>query len=899
MLRKVRSTNCVDDTSIEGDRTEKGTLVNHSPLRAKNRRLSASSSNNNKWKVSTITNLMFVAQTMYMVLWCSYFLFNHFTDLRPYNRTHTSLGATFLRSKPKKKTCITIAMLSRSTEFSLRDWQRNEFQQQTHLLPSELQFYKTNNVHIKQYFMVGINNQDDSVMVEMKNEQKSYKDVKLLRINEGYSHLTAHTWESFHQLLPEMEHPQCHKSYLIRADTDFVLHYKTLTQSILHLNETSTYFGLMVPNMPTTQESRMVGSTAQNFLPLWANGGLYGLSVDLVRYLTSDAVERTILKKEEGYIYPEEDRAIGLALARSYHINSDNKQTAAPAVVDNMLFTKKAFHMCASSSFTCDSYGDFMGFSVGFGLSGEGADRITMKLKELSKISKLRDTCDKERDTVSAFQPSDYLLKIDEKFEDRSPVDSFTYGCKITQPDQYLTDLMKDYSDFLEIERQEESEIGEMEKSQCAETVYRKMFPDIDELIQNGTYVSGREHYWNEGLTNSSLHYYCPRICNHDPQCKSAKELCPDGIGPNTCPIYERFQKETEYGDSDGCLKSLSTFINDTTPYVKKWPVSGIDQGEKLNPETCKAVVYIDGRDQEWMDYTLRTHRRYTGPDWMFYLIGPEEVTKKWRLQYTGPMVTIVDLPSQFGDLSDYPKQINDLYKSDFLWNETVKCEYVLVTQADALMLRHGIDDFLKYDWVGAPIYPESHPSTDWRLLYSKNANRYGGNGGFSLRRRSFVLKALNECTVPIDWEDVWYSACAIELGASLPSTLMANRFSMGSTCESDVPVGVHKLWQNCKESTCNEAIMMSALYNDIYNQFELEERWCPEGDVHYQIMNPDVGGAVRDGAFETGFSHWKQFGYLERKFLREYRCLSPKIVKEKNSIAPFRVNEKYFEKDF
>lgn len=755
----------------------------------------------------------------------------------------TTITSSFTSiSTPKHETCIVVGVLSRSTEFILRDWQRKEF---VHQLGHYPELYRERGVHVQQHFMVGIN-LDDSVMKLVAREQHSHGDVMLLKVNEGYEYLTANTWDAMHQLLPILEDPSCKSSFLVRADTDFVLNYKTLTQTILEMPKYSTYFGSMIPNYPDPHQStRQRGSFSQNFLPLWSLGGLYGFSVDIVRHLVSYDVERTVLKKEENYMFPEEDRAIGLSLARS---NTED-------TIKNYLFTKATFHFCSPEHFSCVDYGHFMGFSVGFGKSGSGQNKLDTKLHHLERISKLREDC-KE----IPYEVLNYIQEVDETFRNKPSLDYLTYGCKALDEKNIIkltNDVKKAHSLALKVEEEDLAA-----DSECAERLYRQMFPEVNEFIQNGTFSSGREHYRKIGYLNPSMHYYCPRSCNHDPKCTNKcadKEDCLMGTQCDKeenylqkysdvrrkvkkgefksghdhyrlsghkegrfygCYNYEKIGKEA-IGTHKGCYDAFDTFIKKATPKIKNWPVTGC-ASIKTKPESCKALLFIEGRDHEWMDFVLRTHRRYTGPEWMFYLVGPKEATGKWRKRYDGPMVKIIDLPSRFGDLSDYPKQINDLYRSSFLWEEVVECEYVLVTQSDALLLRHGIEDFFKYSYVGAPIYPESHPTLDWRLLFSNSSNGNGGNGGLSLRRRSFMLKSLTECRLPKEGgvyvaEDSWYTACLLEVGAPLPTPTMANRFSTGSTCELDAPVGIHKLWQNCFKSTCVEAIESSALYHDIY----------------------------------------------------------------------------------
>merc|ERR1712166_826446 len=142
-------------------------------------------------------------------------------------------------------------------------------------------------------------------------------------------------------------------------------------------------------------------------------------------------------------------------------------------------------------------------------------------------------------------------------------------------------------------------------------------------------------------------------------------------------------------------------------------------------------------------------------------------MAQKWRARYKNQaLVTVVELPDYFGDLSDYPAGYNKVLWSKYIWKEVVQCENVLVTQTDALLLSHGLEEFFRYDYVGAPVYVKSFPSLNWRY-YCTLTNRCGGCGGLSLRTRKVMLRALDECKVPKDAhdEDVWFSACLIQMG--------------------------------------------------------------------------------------------------------------------------------------
>lgn len=87
--------------------------------------------------------------------------------------------------------------------------------------------------------------------------------------------------------------------------------------------------------------------------------------------------------------------------------------------------------------------------------------------------------------------------------------------------------------------------------------------------------------------------------------------------------------------------------------------------------------------------------------------------------------------------------------------------EWLLVFQTDSILCansRHSLNDFLEYDWVGAPWNPNG---------------RFGGNGGLSLRRVSTMIDILRE-QERVDGsepEDVWLT----ERLGHRPSAKMAN----------------------------------------------------------------------------------------------------------------------------
>ena len=155
---------------------------------------------------------------------------------------------------------------------------------------------------------------------------------------------------------------------------------------------------------------------------------------------------------------------------------------------------------------------------------------------------------------------------------------------------------------------------------------------------------------------------------------------------------------------------------------------------------------------------------------------------------------------------------------SEFLWKETIQCENVLVTQTDALIFCHGIEDFFDYDFVGSSIYAANNPSRYWRVMHAFNDTSVGGNGGFSFRKKSAMVKALDGCKNPIPGspEDAWSVACILLQDGILPHPVTANRFGIGTKCEIDVPMGTHKLWSISNTASCVRAIITSRFHRGL-----------------------------------------------------------------------------------
>lgn len=134
-------------------------------------------------------------------------------------------------------------------------------------------------------------------------------------------------------------------------------------------------------------------------------------------------------------------------------------------------------------------------------------------------------------------------------------------------------------------------------------------------------------------------------------------------------------------------------------------------------------------------------------------------------------------------EVKKYPHDYNKLLLSKNFWQD-LPGEHILIFQTDSVLCHASprkIEDFLQYDYVGAP----------W-------AGVPGFNGGLSLRKRSVMLDLLsraNEVKANASQlnEDQWFCKALLQLGAMLPDVETAKRFAV-ETIYYAQPLGVHNV---------------------------------------------------------------------------------------------------------
>ena len=203
-------------------------------------------------------------------------------------------------------------------------------------------------------------------------------------------------------------------------------------------------------------------------------------------------------------------------------------------------------------------------------------------------------------------------------------------------------------------------------------------------------------------------------------------------------------------------------------------------------------AIIIEPRRHKALNYVLTNFYNNLSDEWqiiIFHGTNNIEIVKNTIINFDKNRVKLINLNVHNLSIPDYC----NLFYNNWLY-DNIPTETFLVFQTDSIICpkyKHLINDFLKYDYVGAP----------WNDAIMKDIkNVYGGkdrvgNGGLSLRKKSKMLEILNnykEFTQPKNGrfipEDVFFSIRT----SNKPSDDEAKNFAIESVY-NDKAFGVHK----------------------------------------------------------------------------------------------------------
>ena len=211
-------------------------------------------------------------------------------------------------------------------------------------------------------------------------------------------------------------------------------------------------------------------------------------------------------------------------------------------------------------------------------------------------------------------------------------------------------------------------------------------------------------------------------------------------------------------------------------------------------------VILLDNRETPMsVISTLFTLCNMKKEFWGCTIYTSQKSTEYYK-KYLDTFANIVHLDELDNISTFHIDQYNAIFKSTKFW-KSMKASKCLVIQNDGFILREGVEEFLKFDYVGAPWVDVPEKS------YLKNNvnSQMVGNGGLSLRSVSKMIEITEKCIDEKNFlffhninmlpEDVYFCKCLTKMVDSImPSTAEASKFSSEELCH-DNSIGVHRIW--------------------------------------------------------------------------------------------------------
>jgi hypothetical protein len=135
-------------------------------------------------------------------------------------------------------------------------------------------------------------------------------------------------------------------------------------------------------------------------------------------------------------------------------------------------------------------------------------------------------------------------------------------------------------------------------------------------------------------------------------------------------------------------------------------------------------------------------------------------------------------------------REHGEMMASRKFWN-TFKEDHILTFQSDSQLLREGIEAFIGYDFIGAPIKNFPHPCM---------------NGGLSIRSKAAMLKVLDNYSFNYskENEDIFFCKSLEKLNGNLPSAGIASKFSCETIFKTGT-LGYHAIEKYLTPEQCNQ----------------------------------------------------------------------------------------------
>ena len=234
------------------------------------------------------------------------------------------------------------------------------------------------------------------------------------------------------------------------------------------------------------------------------------------------------------------------------------------------------------------------------------------------------------------------------------------------------------------------------------------------------------------------------------------------------------------------------------------------------NNDTYTAII-IEPRKHRALYYVLLNALKNLSNNWNIIVfhgnLNKEYVENIINTKLTEYKERIKLINLKVDNLDFYNYNATMLDKSFY---DNIPTEVFLVFQTDSLIISKNkdiINDFIKYDYVGAP-FDKIGP-------HNAHLNKLVGNGGLSLRRKSKMLEIIDACKATWDYngEDRFFSFPCNSIKINKPSFEEAQRFCSQFTMNEN-SFAIHKTWyefplKDVEKNFPEVRELFSTLWND------------------------------------------------------------------------------------
>ena len=269
----------------------------------------------------------------------------------------------------------------------------------------------------------------------------------------------------------------------------------------------------------------------------------------------------------------------------------------------------------------------------------------------------------------------------------------------------------------------------------------------------------------------------------------NTKLLYKENIINNFCEKY-KISKQDLISNNDNYFRYICFKYNDFMQHIEL---------PKIPQKSYYEAVLIEFREFPHLEFLIRNSIFKLGEKWAQTVIcgnGNYDFIVN-ICKSISENINIIRLNVDNMTVSQYNKFLTSLN----FWN-TLYGEKILIYQENSIIFYKNIDNFIKYDYIGAPF-----------IKYKNDNSNLVGDGGFSLRTKSIMIKILNTISVndtvfnPHTYEemekkkitfppeDVYYSKNLQELGIGIVADYeKAKQFSCESIF-SENSLGGHRFW--------------------------------------------------------------------------------------------------------